>query len=165
MVKLYEISVVMRRAIHDLEIAEANGDPAAYEAAMERLVVLKIDRNEKLSGCCAYYRELEAEAQGVACELARLEGLHKAAKARLEVWKRYMGACLGAGEEWRSDLFRLSWRESKAVQVTDEKAVPELYWREKIVREIDKKAISEDIKTGATIPGAVLEVRQNLQLK
>lgn len=163
--KLYEISADMRRALHALEVAQESGDAHEYEAAMTSLSKLEMDKHEKLGACCAYYRELEADCAAIEVEIARLEERQKAAKNRLAEWKEYIGYNLGAGEKWKNNLFSLSWRESKAVVVSDEKAIPELYWRERIVREIDKRAIGEDLKTGATIPGAVLEVRQNLQLK
>lgn len=163
--KLYEISADMRRALHALEVAEESGDAAGYEAAMGALSALEIARDEKLNACCAYYRELDAEVTAIDAEIDRLNGMRDRAAKRLEDWKNYLGQCLGVGERWKGGMFKLSWRESKAVKVADEKAIPELYWRERIVREIDKKAIAEDLKCGATIPGAALETRQHLQLK
>lgn len=162
---LYEISAEMRRALHELEIAEEQGDAEAYEAAMLKLSGLQLDRDEKLAACCKYAQELNAEVNAISGEMDRLKGMAERAEKRLEDWKAYVGACLGAGETWKGRGFALSWRKSEAVKVADEAKLPDLYWRERIVREPDKKAISADIKAGATIPGAVLEVRQNLQIK
>lgn len=163
--KLYEINADMRRALHELEIAEEQGNAEAYEQAMLKLGGLGMARDEKLAACCAYYRELESDTESLEREIERLESARARAQKRLENWREYIGANLGAGEAWKNELFKLSWRKSTAVQVQDEKAIPELYWRERVVREIDKKAIAEDLKCGATIPGAALETRQNLQLK
>lgn len=163
--KLYEISNDMRRALHALEVAEESGDAEAYEQAMLELGGLSMARDEKLNACCAYYRELDAEVTAIDAEIERLNGMRDRAAKRLEDWKQYLGQCLGVGERWKGGMFRLGWRKSTAVTVSDEKALPELYWRERIVREIDKKAIAEDLKCGATIPGAALETRQHLQLK
>lgn len=165
MTTLYEISANMRRALHALEVAQESGDAHEYEAAMTALSQLAMDKHEKLGACCAYYRELEADCAAIEVEISRLEERQKAAKKRLAEWKEYVGYNLGAGEKWKNNFFSLSWRESKAVAVSDEKAIPEFYWRVREVREIDKKAIAEDLKCGATIPGAALETRQNLQLK
>ena len=162
---LYEISADMRRALHELEIAEASGDAAAYEAAMERVSKLDMDREQKLTACCQYAQELNAEVAAISAEMERLKGMAESAERRLENWKRYIGSCLGAGETWKGRGFALSWRKSEAVKVADEAKLPDLYWRERTIREPDKKAISVDIKAGTTIPGAVLEVRQNLQIK
>lgn len=163
--KLYEINADMRRALHELEIAEEQGNAEGYEAAMAALEKLGMARDEKLTACCAYYRELDAEVTAIDAEIDRLTNMRDRAAKRLSSWKDYLGQCLGAGEGWQGGMFKLSWRKSTAVQVQDEKAIPELYWRERVVREIDKKAIVEDLKCGATIPGAALETRNHLQLR
>lgn len=163
--KLYEINADMRRALHELEIAEEQGNAEAYEQAMLKLGGVSMARDEKLSACCAYYRELESDTKSLEREIERLESARARAQKRLENWREYIGANLGAGEAWKNELFKLSWRKSEAVKVLDEKQIDPLYWRERTIREVDKKAIAQDLKLGATIPGAVLEVRQNLQLK
>lgn len=163
--RLYEISADMRRALHELEIAEEQGDAEAYEAAMDALTALEITRDAKLSACCAYHRELEADVASLEHEIERLESARARAKERLEKWREYIGANLGVGESWKNELFKLSWRKSEAVKVLDEKQIDPLYWRERTIREVDKKAIAQDLKLGTSIPGAVLEVRQNLQVK
>lgn len=163
--KLYEISHDMRRALHALEIAEENGDFEAYEAAMAALEKLDISREEKLAGCCAYYRELDARCLALEGEITRLKDrLVKAEKDR-DDWREYIARNLGDGNVWENGLFRLSWRKSEAVEIKDEKQIEEFYWREKIVRTVDKKAIAQDIKCGATVTGATLVVRNNLQIK
>lgn len=163
--KLYEISADMRRALHALEVAQESGDAHEYEAAMTALSKLEMDKHEKLGACCAYYRELEAEIAAIDAEVTRLQDRQERAEKRLAEWREYIGYNLGAGEQWKNEFFKLSWRKSTAVAVSDEKAIPELYWRVREVREIDKKAIAEDLRCGATIPGAALETRQHLQLK
>lgn len=163
--RLYEINADMRRALHELEIAEEQGNAEAYEQAMLKLGGVSMARDEKLSACCAYYRELDAEVTAIDAEIDRLTNMRDRAAKRLSSWKDYLGQCLGAGEGWQGGMFKLSWRKSEAVKVLDEKQIDPLYWRERTVREVDKKAIAQDLKLGATIPGAVLEVRQNLQLK
>jgi len=165
MTHLYEISADMRRALHALEVAQESGDAHEYEAAMTALSKLEMDKHEKLGACCAYYRELEADIAAIDAEVTRLQDKQERAEKRLAEWKEYIGYNLGVGEKWKNNFFSLSWRESKAVVVSDEKAIPELYWRVREVREIDKKAIAEDIKCGAPVAGASLEVRQNLQLR
>lgn len=163
--KLYQINADMRRALHALEVAEEQGDAAAYEQAMLELGGLSMAREEKLAACCAYHRELESDLESLEREIERLETRKAAAKTRLESWREYIALNLGDGQTWKNELFKLSWRKSTAVTVSDEKALPELYWRERIVREIDKKAIAEDLKVGAQIPGATLEIRNHLQIK
>ena len=165
MTTLYEISADMRRALHALEVAQESGDAHEYEAAMAALSKLEMDKHEKLGACCAYYRELEADCAAIEVEISRLEERQKAAKKRLAEWKEYIGYNLGAGEKWKNNFFSLSWRPSEAVEIQDEKLIEEFYWREKTVRTVDKKAITQDIKCGATVTGATLVVKNNLQIK
>lgn len=162
--KLYEISAEMRRALHDLEIAQEAMDPKAYEEAMERISKLEGDKDKKLADCCAYYRELQAEVDGADAELERIKNLAENAQNRLDNWKKYIAICLGAGETWKNSIFKLSWRKSVAVRIENEEQIPPAYLREILRYEPDKKQIMADLKQGATIPGAVLEEKQNLQI-
>ena len=63
--------------------------------------------------------------------------------------------------------FILSYRKSDAVVIEDESRIPPEYMKtpEPPLPKPDKTAIKEAIKGGAEIPGAIIETRQNLQIK
>ena len=68
-------------------------------------------------------------------------------------------------EKMQTEINELSYRKSEAVVLTDEAVIPAEYKKEKLTISIDKTEIKKALKAGTEVPGAVIEVRQNLQIK
>ena len=68
-------------------------------------------------------------------------------------------------EKMQTEINELSYRKSEAVVFTDEEAIPSEYKKEKLTISVDKTEIKKVIKAWTEVPGAVIEVRQNLQIK
>lgn len=68
-------------------------------------------------------------------------------------------------EKMQTEINELSYRKSEAVVFTDEALIPAEYKKEKLTISVDKTEIKKAIKAGAEVPGAEIEVRQNLQIK
>jgi chromosome segregation ATPase len=62
------------------------------------------------------------------------------------------------------DLYTAALRESQAVRVEDEAAIPSAFWRQP-PPEIDRAAIHKELRTGGIVPGASLEVRPFVMLR
>lgn len=68
-------------------------------------------------------------------------------------------------EKMQTEINELSYRKSEAVIFTDEEAIPSEFKKEKTTISIDKTEIKKAIKAWTEVPGAVIETRQNLQIK
>ena len=68
-------------------------------------------------------------------------------------------------EKMQTEINELSYRKSEAVIFTDEEAIPAEYKKEKLTISVDKTEIKKAIKAWTEVPGAVIETRQNLQIK
>lgn len=68
-------------------------------------------------------------------------------------------------EKMQTEINELSYRKSEAVVFTDEEAIPAEYKKEKLTISVDKTEIKKALKSGTEVPGAMIEVRQNLQIK
>lgn len=68
-------------------------------------------------------------------------------------------------EKMQTEINELSYRKSEAVVFTDEEAIPAEYKKEKLTISVDKTEIKKAIKAWTEVPGAMIEVRQNLQIK
>ena len=68
-------------------------------------------------------------------------------------------------EKMQTEINELSYRKSEAVIFTDEAAIPSEFKKEKLTISIDKIEIKKAIKAWTEVPGAVIETRQNLQIK
>ena len=68
-------------------------------------------------------------------------------------------------EKMQTEINELSYRKSEAVIFTDEALIPAEYKKEKLTVSVDKTEIKKALKSGTEVPGAMIEVRQNLQIK
>ena len=65
----------------------------------------------------------------------------------------------------KNERLELSIRESKAVNIDDMDAIPQKYKRTKVVVDIDKIGIRDDLKAGIEVPGASIGINKSLQIK
>lgn len=68
-------------------------------------------------------------------------------------------------EKMQTEINELSYRKSEAVVFTDEEAIPAEFKKEKTTISVDKTEIKKAIKAWTKVPGAMIETRQNLQIK
>lgn len=68
-------------------------------------------------------------------------------------------------EKMQTEINELSYRKSEAVVFTDEEVIPAEYKKEKITISVDKAEIKKALKAWTEVPGAMIETRQNLQIK
>ena len=68
-------------------------------------------------------------------------------------------------EKMQTEINELSYRKSEAVVFTDEEAIPAEFKKEKLTISVDKTEIKKAIKSWTEVPGAMIETRQNLQIK
>lgn len=69
------------------------------------------------------------------------------------------------GETFESINGRISWRQSEAVEISDDCGIDEQWYRKITNWTPDLVAIKEAIKSGEVVPGATLVKRNNLQIK
>lgn len=116
-------------------------------------------------------KQMEAENDIIDSEVARLqENKKRRLKAIERLEKNLVGAMQQFGETKleQPGLLTLSLRKSVTCEIDDEKAIPPQFIKIKVpepVKSVDKKAITDAIKAGETVPGARLQEHQNLQIK
>jgi hypothetical protein len=109
------------------------------------------------------------------------ESLLKSRTDRLETVKKKVETAKRSSEYWknkiaeelvRNDLpslklkeYDLFFRKSESVQIYSEEDIPTKFIKEKIEKSPDKIAIKDAIKAGETVPGAQLDIKENLQIK
>lgn len=111
------------------------------------------------------------------------EALLKARSDRLESLKRKIETTKGSSEYWKGKIteelqrsglpslklrdYDLSFLRSESVDVYDETELPDEYIKTttKVTKAPDKITIKAALKSGKNVPGAKLEVKNNLQIK
>jgi len=169
--KLYELSDEIARIEDELaDILDGEDEPEggvdpAIAAALDRYDALVLQLDAKLSGMWRWLRNIDARATAVENEAKRLSARGRRLRRLHDGIKRYVAFCLGEGRKWEEPdgPAAFSWRRSEAVEVQDESAIPDCYCvfdRRPLLSEIKK-----GIKSGATVPGAALVQRMNLQVR
>lgn len=162
MATLYELKGRQR----EIELELQHTDDVELRAALiDELDCLNESIDDKLNAYCIVYRNIEGEKLALEKEIERLEHLYQRLSASTTSITSRLSKLLGEGNKWKNTLHSISWRKSSAVRVNDEKLIPASYMREVLYYEPDRKQILQDLKAGATIPGAEIEERQNLTIK
>ena len=120
------------------------------------------DKQAKIKAILEIINQAKLDAEQVRTEIQRLEKLKKRAENKQEWLKGYLETCL-AGDTYKDSLHSVSYRKSKALEVTNEELIPREYLRVKT--EVDKAQITKLIKAGETIPGAELVERTSMVIK
>jgi hypothetical protein len=171
--RLYEIGAAYRGALLALEEARAAevilpdgeivlGATAQAEADLLHAAFDAIGDafDQKAESIAMLMRELDAEAEAVKAEEARLSRRRKALESHAARLKDYLRACfVSAGrDKLKTGLFSFSIGKPRAsVQVVDLEAIPEDLLR--VVpetREPDKIAIKKALDSGREVPGVCL---------
>lgn len=156
---IYEIDQKIQ-ALIDPETGELM-DFDAFEA-------LQMAREEKLENAALWYKNLTASAAAIREEEKALAERRKAAERKAESLKSYIGQWLN-GDKFSTAKVAVSWRTSRAVEITDETAfLLENSERDDLVSftpKIIKSAVSDALKRGETLTGVEIVEKQNLQIK
>lgn len=139
----------------------------------EALNGLQMERDRKVEGVALWVKDLRAEAEAIANEVKALTARKKAAEAKADRLKAWLGEAL-EGEIFKTGKVRISYTHNTRLNVTDEQSVvdyiqthytdPEEFLRFQLP-EIRKDAVKAAIKGGAEIPGAALEATESVVIK
>lgn len=112
-------------------------------------------------------QEAQMFATGLEAEIKRLSELKNSAEKKIERADKQIDYLLKLFkiEKMQTEINELSYRKSEAVVFTDEEAIPAEYKKEKITISVDKTEIKKALKAWTEVPGAMIETRQNLQIK
>ncbi|NLZ56231.1 MAG: siphovirus Gp157 family protein [Clostridiaceae bacterium] len=161
--KLYEIPVELDRLLAGM----VNEDGEIDESVVAEIEALGLVESDRLESLALYLKNEEATAAAIRAEEIELAKRRKAHEGRADWAKAYLTNYMtGNGRaSFESPRVRLSFRRSEAVVDDDPDAIPVEYWRVKTETVLDKTALKTALKAGIEVPGARLEVRQNLQVK
>lgn len=159
---LYEIERELANLIAEYENAVDDDGQMLWDTDEldSRFAELEMAREQKILNTAAYIKNVEAEAEAIRSEEIALAKRRKT-NENLANRLRALIERNAQGEKFKNARVQISWRKSEAVSIIGE--VPEMYSRVKI--EPDKSKIKDELKKGAELPFAILEEKQNLQIK
>lgn len=158
---LYEMSNAARQLYELLDSGEI--DESILQDTME-----SIGASQKLEDYIHVQKSFEAEIAMYEAEMARLKENKRILENRVEYMKSkiidYMKAT--GQKSANAGTFKLTMRENKSCEITNESEIPLQYLREIPAKyEPDKKAMLAALKNGETISGASLKTSYSVTAK
>lgn len=162
---LYEINSQIDQLVEELfnSVDEETGEVSAE--LTEALDQLNLAKEEKLENIACFIKNLKAESAAIDEEIKTLKARLDAKENKIERMKEYLAYCMGDELKFETAKVSLSFRKSKAVEITDEENIPEAYIVIKTTSRVDKVAIKHAIDKGEEVPGASLVDHKSLQIK
>jgi predicted small secreted protein len=157
------LEIIERGFIVDEETGEIID---AHEEVNTKLEELEFDRTSKIENIALYIKNMESLVNSIKAEEKLLADRRRAREKRIENLKNYLTSSMVAANENGIETSKvcISFRKSESV-VVNEEILDRKYLNEKVTYTPDKTAIKKALKDGATIDGAYIETKQNLQIK
>lgn len=130
------------------------------EAALDALVM---ERDKKIENVARWIKDLKAESAAIREEEKTLADRRHSAENKMESLKKWLAYALN-GEKFKSPKVSVSYRRSKSVQITDEKAIDDKFFIPQPAK-LNKKMVSEYLKSGTPVRGCELQEKTNLQVR
>ena len=129
----------------------------------ERLSELQMERDAKIQNIALWIKNLDAEAEAYKKEKESFDKKKSVAENKAKRLKEYLSNYLD-GQAFKSTKVNVSFRASESVNITDISKIPAQFLK---VTEptADKAEIKKLLKAGTAVEGAVLETKQNIQIK
>lgn len=162
---LYEINNDYLVALDNAFIVdEETGEIILREDLLNKL---EGEFKDKADNICCYIKDLESLTDAIKAEKKALDERLKANESRVESLKKYLSESLKirAIDKLETPRNKISFRSSKSVEVLDEMLISDAYWKEEVVKKLDKKTILDALKNGETVEGCQLLVKSNIQIK
>lgn len=163
--KLYEIKEAM---VDTLDIfLESDREEMDQEFYQESMELLKNELSNKSSNIIKYVRNLDSEVIGIKDEIERLTKARKSRENKLKSLKDYLVNTMMFLDKTKieSDLGTYGLRKSHPLEIFDISKIPEEFIRKKEEITVDKRAVSNYIKSGHDIEGASLVEKYSLQIR
>lgn len=157
---LYQIN----QQIEDL-LDQVNDDGEILEGVFEQLTELQMAESDKLEAIGCLLKNWKSDADAIRAEEKKLADRRRATENRTERLRDYAAWYMQqtGKQKFNSPRAVLSFRKSTSVNIADESMIPTEYFQ--IKTEISKAEIAKALKSGVTVPGAVLVEKQNLQVR
>lgn len=155
------------KAMREIEALEADEelidlDTGEVISVADALEKLEMARETKIENAAMMVKNLSAEAAAIKAEEEKLAKRRKAIENKADDVKQFLIRALtkedGTSEKFRTARAAVTVKLNPAkVIISDEKLLPEVFFREIIDRKPDRAQIKEVLSRGIEVPGAALE--------
>ena len=158
---LYQIDREIEEVLMNL-VDDETGE--VDEEKLEQLNQLNVDRKEKIENCVLFAKSLRADGDAIMNESNALKERASRKFNKAERILQYVDMSLN-GEKFETERCLVTYRPSQAVEILNEDALEDRFFRVKTDRKPDKTSIKKALKAGEVVTGAVLVDKLNMQVK
>lgn len=158
--------------LEDKEYLEANWITEDDAKLINNEIIFEIKKYEsEVQDYLNYISKLRQEASmnitWLQTEINRLEELLSWYSKKVDRYDKWIDLILKNCwiEKLSTNLYQFSYRKSESVEIYNEEMLPKWFIKESVLTRPDKAAIKEALKNWAEVPGAIIKVNQNLQIK
>lgn len=168
--KLYELTANYKEVLDMMNTVPDESSEAGEEQRKvftDTLDAIKDDMKVKVDNITRFIANKEADIDGYDKEIKRLTALKKSTEQKIEWLKDYTMYQLEIAKikKLETGTFVVSIRNSKSVQITDAKQLPDKFIHKTLTEKPDKKLIKDALKIGENVPGAVLAENHSLNIR
>ena len=121
-------------------------------------------RLQKLENIIKLHKNFSVLAEGAKEQKKKIDAYYKRMESKIERLEEWLAYNLTPCEAYRFPTGEIYWRSSKQIEATTDNApIPECYQR--VTIEPNKTLMTQDIKSGATIPGWALVEKTKLKIR
>lgn len=165
--KLYEINRDIERILNgeDERCFDENGEHD-NEKAKELLLELKEELELKAENTAVFVKNSINDEVGIDTEIANLQKRKRAIRKKREFAERLLKEMLLTLGKKKIDSSRVDVRVTSRKQLEyDTNEIPQGWYREKVVRELDKQSIKEAVRLGEIVQGVTEVIKQYISIK
>lgn len=165
--KLYEINQDIERILNgeDERCFDENGEPDA-EKAKELLTHINEELDLKAENIAVFVKNSINDENGIDSEIVNLQKRKSAIRKKRERAQEFLKEILLNFGKKKIESSRVAVNLSSRNQLDyDESEIPQGWYREKVVRELDKQLIKEAVRQGEIIPGVAEVKRHYIKIK
>lgn len=147
-------------------VTEAN--PETGEIDLTAFTALSIAKEEKQKNIIYVCNHLDSDTQAIEDEIERLKTMKAKTENAKNALLRYLKDSMDMDGITELDftIFKAKIKKNPPrLEIKDETNVPVKFWKEKIVKSVDKDAIKEALKSGEEIAGCYLFQGTRLEIK
>ena len=164
MANLYEINEVLLYALARADVEAIEYDGEITEATAEELDRLEMNREDKIQNTALYIKNIAAEIAMIKAEEKNLKERRVSLEKTGERISEWLKSNL-RGEKRASGNFKISYRKSQAVEVSNVDLLPARFVTKKMTVMPIKTDIKKAILSGEEINGAVVIEKSNMVVK
>jgi len=162
--KLYEITNEFQNVFNQF-----NEEGELSEDMHEKLDLFQADFESKALSIAAHIKNLEAEEAAIANAMKDMAARRQKLTSQVDSLSSYLQFNLqqmSISEIKSSSYFKIKLRQCPpSVDVFNETLLPPQYFKEKIVKSVDKILLKQVLADGIEVPGAVIQRKIKLEIK